>query len=152
METWISSTPPPPPTVPLTGPSSSAMSDLRDRVHLARVEIQYRVTVVRRRGCRPRPLPIPQPHRRTSIHMRHVSLTGKSSLLRRRDRLIGVGSVVHIAETNLALGVRVPVVGLTAQRILKTRHLPNRMIMRRRRIGGRLTGDLTPRMRMPPIR
>src|SRR5699024_1737439 len=57
-----------------------------------------------------------------------------------------------IAETNLALGVRVAHIGLTAQRILNTRHLPNRMIMRRRRIGGRLTGDLTPRMRMPPIR
>src|SRR5699024_2867815 len=152
METGISSTPPPPPTVPMTGPSSSAMSHLRDRVDLARVEIQYRVAVVRRSGCRPRPLPIPQPHRRTSIHMRHVSLTGESSLLIRRHRLIDVGSVVHIAKTNLSGGVRVPVVGFTAQRILNTRHLPNRMIMRRRRIGGRLTVDLAPRMRMPPVR
>src|SRR5699024_692212 len=65
---------------------------------------------------------------------------------------IDVGSVVHIAKTNLSGGVRVPVVGFTAQRILKTRHLPNRMIMRRRQIGGRLTGDLAPRMRMTSIR
>src|SRR5699024_1911247 len=105
METGISSTPPPPPTVPMTDPSSSAMSHLRDRVDVGRVDIRYRVTDVRRRGCRPRPSPIPHPHRRTSIHMRHVSLTGKSSLLRRRDRLIGGGSVGHIADTTLALGV-----------------------------------------------
>src|SRR5699024_12792723 len=53
---------------------------------------------------------------------------------------------------NLLLGRRVTHIRRAGQRILKTRHLHNRLIMRSRGIGGRFTGDLAPRMRMTSSR